>query len=372
MSGGMTDPNLNAGRDIIAGGDIIGRDKITQNVYLQVVGSDQAGLVQQIAAIRTELQPKGQTQTGARNLEAMEKTLQQILHQVQTLEANKQVAAADGQAARVDLLLKRAILLKSEAEQMMLDAVRKNAARQQLPPGQRVEIDLRNYLAGFDEGAYDAKLQEAQRQLQEANTLDPGNIETMLHLASVLGQLTTETTERDKLLYQVQNLLHFPKNDTERFQLAQATYLLAIAREPNHPDMLRRARDMFAQLGQTAWVEQCDSILRSLSGGYGPGPQPGFQPGRWTIQIGDMVRSVMWLDFYPNGAVQGMQRSGFVQAQVNGQWGFNPGNNWLQINGLVNGFQPFMLSLFFQGPDPQGNLVAQGADGLTYWFARAA
>ncbi|MGQ0604666.1 MAG: hypothetical protein ACT4QE_23550 [Anaerolineales bacterium] len=371
----MTDPNLNAGRDMIAAGDIVGRDKITQNVYLQVVGSDQAGLVQQIAAIRTELQPKGQTQTGARNLEAMEKSLQEILSKVQTLEANKQVAAVDGQAARADLLLKRAILFKSDAEQMMLDAVRKNAARQQLPPGQRVEIDLGNYLAGFDEGAYEAKLHEAQRQLQEANVLDPGNIETMLHLASVLGQLTTDPTERERLLYQVQSLLHFPKNDTERFQLAQATYLLAISREPNHPDMLRRARDMFAQLGQTGWVEQCDSILRSLGSGYGTGPggappAPAFQPGRWTIQIGDMVRSVMWLDFYPNGVVQGMQRAGFVQAQLNGQWGFNPANNWLQVNGFINGFQPFMLSLFFQGLDPQGNLVAQGGDGLTYWFTR--
>lgn len=371
----MTDPNINAGGDVIAGGDIIGRDKITQNVYLQVVGDDQAGLVRQIAAIRTELQPKGRTQTGARNLEAMEKSLQEILSKVQTLEADKQVAAADAQAARVDLLLKRAILLKSDAEQMMLDAVRKNAAQNQLPPGQRVEIDLGNYLAGFDEGAYEAKLQEAQRQLQEANALEPGNIETMLHLVSVLGQLTTDPTERERLLYQAQNLLRFPKNDTERFQLAQATYLLAISREPNHPDMLRRARDMFAQLGQTGWVEQCDSILRSLGSGYGTGPGGApplaFQPGRWTIQIGDMVRSVMWLDFYPNGAVQGMQRAGFAQAQLNGQWGFNPSNNSLQINGLTSGFQPFTLSLFFQGLDPQGNLVAQGGDGYTYWFTRS-
>jgi len=372
----MSDSNIAAGRDLNAGGDIVGHDKITYNIVVQAAGADQQALAQQIAAIRTELQPKGQTQTGARNLEAMERSLQHILHKIQTLEASKQVTSAEAQTARANLLLKRAILFKSEAEQMMLDAVRRKAA--QLPPGQLVEMDLANYMAGFDERAYEAKLSEAQQMLREANTLDPGNIEVMLHLVTVLGQLTTDHTEQERLLYQVQNLLHFPKNDIERFQLAQATYLLAIAREPNHPDMLRRAREMFAQLGQTGWVEQVDSILRSLSGGFGPGPggvappppAPAFQPGRWTVQVGDMMRSVMWLDLYPNGVVQGMQRVGMMQVQINGQWGFNPANNWLQINGLVNGFQPFMLSLIFQGVDPQGNLVAQGGDGLTYWFAR--
>jgi hypothetical protein len=249
---------------------------------------------------------------------------------------------------------------------MMLEAVRRNV---QAKPLSGPQTDLAHYLAGFDERAYEAKLTEAHTLLREANHLDPGNVEVMLHLVSVNGQLTTDPTEREQWLYRVQNLLRFQKNDLERFQFAQATYLLAIARDPNNAEMLRRAREMFAQLGQTGWVEQCDSILRSLGGGAAV---TGFQPGRWTIQIGDMVRSVMWLDFYPNGMVQGMQRSGLVQAQVNGQWGFNPANNWLQLNGLVNGFQPFMLSLIFQGIDPQGNLVAQGGDGVTYWFTRTS
>ncbi len=78
----------------------------------------------------------------------------------------------------------------------------------------------------------------------------------------------------------------------------------------------------------------------------------------------------MVLELYANGGFQAMQQSGFYTFQAAGQWSFNPGNQLLQLQGLVQGFQPFMMGIMIQGQ--QGNTYyGTGMDGLSYVLARA-
>jgi hypothetical protein len=103
-----------------------------------------------------------------------------------------------------------------------------------------------------------------------------------------------------------------------------------------------------------------------------PASQP-FQPaGRWHIQVSDPIGSTMMLNLYPNGTFQATQQLGPVGAtiQAAGQWIFNPYNNMLQMQGLVNGFQPFSLGIVIQGQ--QGNTVyGIGTDSYGYTLSRS-
>lgn len=364
----VSDLNLNAGDDITIGGDVVGRDKIT-NIYVQLnLTPEQQALLARAATMSVELMP-GRSAAAADSQVAA--ALQTALQRVQALPAQ---APREVQAAQLELLLKRAILLKTEADQMLLDFARRHAGQIPSPYNTRGEVDLSHLAGDFDEVAYEAKLHEARQLLQQANALDPTHVEVMLHLVQVLDQLTTDHAERERLLFRAESLVKNPRNEHERFQLAQVYFLSALGVEPPNAGQLRQAREIFAQLGRTSWVEHLDLLLQSASGQPQGGPAPtGFQPaGRWHVQIFDLARSVMWLDLYPNGALQGQQQSGFVQMQLAGQWGFNPYTGQLQLQGLGNGFQPFMLALLIQGPHPQQpqTVVAQGGDGFTYWLTR--
>jgi hypothetical protein len=101
-------------------------------------------------------------------------------------------------------------------------------------------------------------------------------------------------------------------------------------------------------------------------------PQP-FQPvGRWRIQVSDAIGSTMMLNLFPNGTFQASQQLGPMGATVQaaGQWIFTPYNNMLQIQGLINGFQPFSLGIAIQGQ--QGNTYyGTGTDSYGYALSRS-
>ena len=102
-------------------------------------------------------------------------------------------------------------------------------------------------------------------------------------------------------------------------------------------------------------------------------PQQPFQPvGRWHIQVSDAIGSTMLLNLFPNGTFQASQQLGPMGATVQaaGQWIFTPYNNMLQIQGLINGFQPFSLGIAIQGQ--QGNTYyGTGTDSYGYALSRS-
>lgn len=308
-------------------------------------------------------------------------------------------AVEDGstQISRVDLLLKKAALLKIRAEQMMLDHAARNKRRVNLATGQ---IDLANVFQDFDERGYKQKLEEAHALLKEARQLDSTNTEVLLHLAELLTQLTPDDpSDEQRILYEVQGLLRNPRDATEQFRLAQATFLLATSHEPVDARSLRDSREMFNRLGRTEWVRHCDDLLET-TGTTGetarasetvvstmpgaepgapswPGAQPpaaGFAPiGRWNVRVMDAMGSTMGLDLRQDGSFHGSQQAmalGGMAVQAVGQWVYNPMNSWLQLQGMVGGLQPFMLGIVIQGQQG-GSHYGVGTDGIPYVFTRA-
>lgn len=98
--------------------------------------------------------------------------------------------------------------------------------------------------------------------------------------------------------------------------------------------------------------------------------QVGFQPiGRWHIQISG--GNTMLLNLNSDSTFQATQQNGYgFKAQGIGQWGFNPSNQMLQLQGLVNGFQPFMLTIIIQRQQ-NNEYYGFGSDGYSYCITRA-
>lgn len=385
------------GASISGSGHIVGKEITINGNIIQLVNPSPEAIERlgKVASIPTELRPNQSAEMegspSRQEFQRMQKSLDEVLNLVKGLEQQGQRAeeihAGALNLSRVDLLLKKAVLLKTEADQMYFDQIERNKSKieqaKAQSKGSTFQLDMNAILAGFDDAAHEAKLQEALGFLQEVNQLAPSNTEALLHLAQVQRQLSDDPHEERKILYRVLNLLNAPKDDTEKFRKAQATFLLATSGEDTHVDMLRDARAMFEQLGRTSWVRQCDDLLASIErrttagqqASYGApltptmAPPAVFQPaGQWRIQVSD--GSLIVANFYPNGALQGWQQSGFLTAQFAGQWAFIPQAQMLQLQGLINGFQPFMLAITMQGMQNNG-YYGVGNDGHGYFFTRA-
>lgn len=156
---------------------------------------------------------------------------------------------------------------------------------------------------------------------------------------------------------------------------------------------------MFERLGRDEWVRHCDDLLGTGSRGHRSGTQPAspstgtgpghagtgsghpgagqaygaaFDPtGRWDVRVMDAIGSTIDLDLRHDGTFHATQRAGFgaITLQAEGQWIFNPINQWLQVQGLIGGFQPFMLGIAIQGQH-QGGYYGVGTDGIAYVLTR--
>jgi len=376
-------------------GEIQGNVTVVHGNMIQVSNPSPEVLSQlsEFSAISTAIAPKGSpllaAGAGPDRLRAIEQNVQAILGHIKTAEQQGQriesVRVGDVEVSRVDLLLKQAILLKAESDQMFLDAVERNKGKLDRTAA-RVQVDLNDLLTGFDEGAHQAKLEEALGLLKEANRLDPGNAEVLLHLAQVLDQLNPDDSrETQRVLSKAVNLLRPPKGERERFWLAQATFLLATVGENTHPGMLQDARQMFAKLGETSWVWHIDSLLGAggvEAGGAEPVPgfavsatregaaQAGFDPvGQWQCATSDGL--TIWSTYLPNGTCMGQLQPGVFggPSQFLGQWAFDASSQLLQVQGLLDGSTPFYTVVTIQGAQ-QGRYFGLGSDGRQYVFTR--
>lgn len=321
-------------------------------------------------------------------LPALEARIDSVLAAVRSAEQRGEevagVRVGEVRISRVELLLKQAILLKADADQLLLDQVGR-AGRPQGPApagsgNYLADLDLGELLDGFDDGPHQEKLREAYRLLLEANRLEPTNAEVLLHMAQVVDQLGDNDAETRRILLRVQKLLDPPRNDVERFHLAQATFLSAVAGEHTHAGMLRSARDMFQGLGRPDWVRHCDDLLAAQ--GEGPAatwtrtpPTPtaapeGFEPvGQWHAHMSN--GGTLLLRLAPDGGMQGVQRHDMLGLDVpfGGQWQFDAEGRVLRLHGIVAGSTPFALQVAIVG-EQAGSFTGTGSDGLQYLLAR--
>lgn len=235
---------------------------------------------------------------------------------------------------------------------------------------EEITLNLANFvLADMDFTVIQAQVNEAHGYLLTANELEPTNTAILLQLARALTWVTPQATEdEERILQQVIQLLNPPRTSEDAFQQAQALLVLATLSSPPNTTYLQNARDIFAKLNQIDWVQQCDTLLQLLQA-----TPIVFQPagGRWRIDIGDQAGSVMLIDFALNGQFEAVQSGVGFQIQANGMWGYNPQNRVLQLQGFVNGTNPFTLVITLQGMDNQV-IVGQGFDGMSYRFTRLA
>ncbi|HEX2076250.1 MAG TPA: hypothetical protein VHG08_01025 [Longimicrobium sp.] len=337
----------------------------------------------------------------------VDQRIDEVLQTLRQLQANgvqaPTVQVGGVQLSPVDLLLKKATLLESEA------------ARQ---PDGGVPQDEEEEAAGVgDTRAFYANLEHARALLTEARRLEPYNAEVLLHLSRVSGLLEDYEQERS-LLQDARRLLDAPRDEREQFLRAQAMFLLeAVSEEPDRA-RITDARAVFERLGRTEWVRDIDALLAEQDdaaqrrwgaadmeagmderGGGGnsppfdspaPGKAPGtrytggsglgqnggaagfggpaqvaamvghagqrppgrdqnaaaFTPvGRWSVQFYDSANSTMSLDLRPDGGMSGTQSAAVLGISVPfaGQWSWQA--PFLFMRGLINGAQPFFLQV---------------------------
>jgi hypothetical protein len=380
--------------DLIGAGakGVVAREIHGNVINLYVNSQDAVDRLNQLGRMPTEVkQNQAAGMQGSRTAEHPEQLLESINELLELMKSSNrgggnvnEVIAGDLHLSQVELLLKKAILIKSDADQMYFEQMSKNKPKE----SGSFQVDPNQMLAGFNQKAHTAKLQEAYDLLEEANKLEPANTEVLLHMAQLLIELTPDDpTDEERLLRRIQNLLIAPKDDAERFRLAQATFLLATSGDQIHTQSLQDARTMFERLGRNEWVRQCDDLLNAASNqpynqqyqqpqqtqpGQQGQQQAGFQPvGRWNIQVSDFMGSTMLLNLHPNGYFDATQQTTVygVIAQASGQWAWNPYQQMLQLQGMVNGFQPIMLGISIY--NQVGNTYyGMGTDGYNYNFQK--
>lgn len=382
----MANQNFNTGkvgRDVVgAGASGVIASEIKGNVIQLVINSpevaERLGILDRMTTEVSDNQAAGME--GSATMQDSAQLQQSINDMLEIIRSSRskgnavdEVQAGNLHLSQVDLLLKKAILLKSDAEQMYFDQMAKNRSSAAGTTGQQ-QVDLARLLAGLDEKVQIAKLREAYNLLEEANRIDPANTEVLLVMAQLLMELTPDDpTDEQKLLRRIQNLLTSPKNDEERFRLARATFLLATTSDPMHANLLHDARAMFEKLGRHEWIRQCDELLKP--GTTQPDDSPpgqGFQPvGQWNVQISDFLGSTMFMHLHANGYFEATQQAGpwGMTVQASGQWVFTPQQQLLQMQGMINGFQPFMMGIYIQSQQGK-TCYATGMDGFAYTLSK--
>ncbi len=343
------------------------------------------------------------------NIAAIRKNNEELLEHFKASDrAGQQATGIESggiRISRVEVLLKTAMLRFTDAEGLALEHQQKSRKRLNLRDG---EYDAARLMQGFDYKAQEVGFREANDLLKQALEIEPFNTSVLLLMAQVLARLTPDDPEDErKVLRQAIGLLRMPNDDVERFRLAQATFMLSTSHDPKDINALREARDIFQQMGRTEWVRKCEELLaapksrttepdlpaapdsQQQRGKPGkaervvPEPRRGsrkatatdvFEPvGSWSIQVMDAFQSTMQLDLMLDGtfaATQDVPSLG-MSLQAAGQWAYNPAGQMLQIQGLVGGYQPFLMFVSIQGRQGAG-WFGVGSDGISYMFTPGA
>jgi hypothetical protein len=343
-----------------------------------------------------------------------------------------QVEAGAVQFSAVDLLLRKAVLLVAEANQLTVQASTPEKAELTRRMDQSA---LGEMLAGFDSGAAQARLREALEVLREAHDLAPDSTAVMLQMAQVLGRLDGDVAEERELLDEVLRRVGTPWTEEQRLHRAQALYLLGSLGRNRDEDLLREAREQFVRLGRVDWMRQCDQALAAAeslprrhrkpvrtaqpmslgrlarrlcyataavlflwAGGYAvlivlalaasstdmqtvdtslmqsagiPAPAGDFEPaGLWQVGYADGDGPTLTLDLSPGGGVRGTTYIPDVgKVDLTGRWFYDRN---LQVYTLdLNGNGTALGEMAYQVTQRvDGGFIGVASDGNTYRFSR--
>ncbi len=385
-----------AARDIrTEGGDFVGRDHIVVSGNVIVLTSPPEALLQQLTWMinfKTEGSP-GNLASGIglpaqEDRNALQRSIDQVLALFESAALDgisaRDVSAGAVQISQVELLLKKAILLRADAEERLLDQLALKRGDSGISGEDESERSLMDI--DFAEAPTQSMLESAYALLKKANDIDPTNTEVLLQMAELLVDLTPDDPrDEERILNRVLKLLRDPKNDREKFRFAQATYLLATTRDQVDRQRVRQARSLFKSLDRIDWLKQCDQLLAGIAAEGGPVENKHsadlsgsaldgvFNPvGRWHIQVMDAAGSIMFLAIQTNGTFQSIQQVDGLGLNVQrvGQWAYNPINHALELQGMIDGVQPFMLGIFIQGRQEK-EYYGLGTDGYGYLLSRA-
>ncbi len=368
-----SDVDLNATGDVTVGGNVVGRDMVTVNNTVTVtLSGDLLAQLEQIKVLSTELTkttagkgaaPPAAPVTSPRAIKSVDTALELLERSNQAGAPAQELQSGGLQISRVELMIKKAVLLETEAEEIVFDAIRQ-AGNQTTEAGDPKLPD------GYDDAPRLAKLREAEKLLRDVNQLDPANTDMLLHLAQVVSNISPDDlTEPWKLLNRLQQLLSAPRDDVEKFRLAQAKYMLASSQEPFDEAGLHEARAMFVDLGRHQWIGYVDELL----GGGGAD----FDPrGPWVLQVNDKAETVMGVELLDDGQCQGWQEtkskakskkgSGVL---FSGEWGYDPEQHLLAIEGKFENGRPFNLAIRLQDEGENG-IYAVDEKGKEYLLTR--
>lgn len=369
--------NLSAGGDASVGGSVVGRDMVTVNNTVTVaLSGDLLAQLEQIKALSTELTKAATQREAAPQPPAVKapEALKSVDTALQLLQqagpAGVQELHSGGlQISRIELLLKKAILLEAEADEILFDAYLQ-AGNQANEAGEQALPE------GYDDAPRLAKLREAEKILREANQLDPANTEVLARLALVVITITPDNpAESLKLLNRVQQLISFPKDSAEKFRLGQAKYFLAFNRTPPDEANLHEARVLFAELGRLEWVGYVDADLAKLGGSSAGGGAAAFDPrGPWVIGVDDRAKTVIGVELLEDGTCQGVQETAAqskkgASTPLTGEWAYDGEQHILAIQGQLETGKPLTLTIQLQSEDEQG-IHAVDEKGRAYLLTR--
>jgi hypothetical protein len=344
-----------------------------------------------------------------------------------------QVEAGTAQFSAVDLLLRKAVLLVSEANALTVATRTPEKAEVVRRMDQAA---LGEMLAGFDGVEARTRLAEALDVLHEAHRLAPDSTAVMLQMSQVMGRLHADGSREERdLLDEVLRRVGTPRSDEQRLHRAQAMYLLGTLGRNRDVDLLREAREQFVRLGRVDWMRQCDQVLaaaeslprrhrksapppRPMSpgrlfrrvcyavaalffvwvGGYAvviilamavssantgaanaslvqssglAAPAVSFEPaGLWEVAYVDGDGPTLNLDFLPGGSIGGTTYIPDVgEVAITGRWVYDAA---LQIYTLtLNGNGTALGSIQYQVTQlVDGGFIGVGNDGSTYRFTR--
>lgn len=368
-------PNLNATGDVSVGGNVVGRDMVTVNNAVTItLSGDLLAQLEQIKALSTELtkatagksaSPPPVPVKSAEAIKSVDTALELLQRSEQAGAPAQELQSGGLHLSRVELLLKKAILLEAEAEEILFDAFLR-AGHRTNEAGEPVLPD------DYADAPRLAKLREAEKLLRDANQLDPANTEVLVRLALIVVEVAPDhPAEPLKLLNRVQQLLSAPRDDVEKFRLAQAKYFLAINQDPPDEAGLQEARAMFEGLGRLEWVAYVDEGLAAAGGGAAFDPR-----GQWVIQVNDKSETVIGVELLEAGQCHGWQETKpkarskkGSSVPFAGEWGYDFEQHILAIEGKFETGRPFSLTIQLQNQDENG-IYAQDEKGQEYLLNR--
>lgn len=364
------------GRNVIGSsvkGDknILGENVQVVNNNIILSGKDVEKLIQEIILMNKDVSMQYGNTDDHKSSEQMERLkgeFEKLTGFVEELRSkggeSVDIYAGKLKISRTEMLLKRAILLKIEADQMLMDLLHSSTHETESGCSGEGGKHSNKSISGLDETEYEDKLKESLALLREVNKEEPTNVEVLLHMAQVVGTLEPDHPQKARrLIARAMGFLKNPKNDDEWFWKAEATFLMGTVGEETHPELLRDARKIFERLSRSEWVRQCDSLLEAFDS-HEEGAVPEFQQinstessdlsiefhpvGRWHIDVND--GSTIDVQFFQNGVVQGTQQNtiNWQSFSFSGQWAYVPYSRLLQVQAVTNMGFPVMQVIGIQ------------------------